>query len=185
MTAADEGKKPESTTYRLSWSHALHSGSSGDVAGSLPKRTVPHWCENDLGLEQAREDERVTGGAKDFLALGDPSEVGFQIRAVPVQVDRAVRADRDAAVRMRQILALRVPVDAAQGERGTDRLRHEGQRLAQHRFADLAERLQAAQRCTARAFAEVVVSTAIVFGKCVVFVLNGCTAINALVLCVM
>ena len=42
FTAADDGKKPASTTYRFSWSQALQSGSSAEVAGSMPKRTVPH-----------------------------------------------------------------------------------------------------------------------------------------------
>ena len=42
FTAADEGKKLASTTYRLSWSHALHIGSSAEVAGCAPKHTVPH-----------------------------------------------------------------------------------------------------------------------------------------------
>src|SRR5207244_4157527 len=45
FTAADDGKKLASTTYRLSWSHALHIGSSAEVAGCAPKRTVPHWCD--------------------------------------------------------------------------------------------------------------------------------------------
>src|SRR5436190_2862768 len=44
FTALDEGKKLVSTTYRLSTSWALQLTSSADVRGSVPKRTVPHWC---------------------------------------------------------------------------------------------------------------------------------------------
>src|SRR5204863_8535052 len=44
LTAVDEGKKLVSTTYRLSTSCALQFTSSADVVGSLPNRTVPHWC---------------------------------------------------------------------------------------------------------------------------------------------
>src|SRR4030095_237547 len=40
-----EGKKLASTTYRFSWSHARQLGSSTEVAGSVPKRAVPHWCD--------------------------------------------------------------------------------------------------------------------------------------------
>ena len=81
----------------------------------------------------------------------------FQIGPVPVKIDRTVGPDRDAAVGMRQIFALRVPVDAALGQRGADRFGYESQSLAQHRLADLAERLQAAERDTGRTVAEVVV----------------------------
>src|SRR5581483_3186995 len=42
LTAAEDGKNPASTTYKLSWSQALHQGSSAERAGSSPKRTVPH-----------------------------------------------------------------------------------------------------------------------------------------------
>src|SRR5262245_20402943 len=43
LTELLDGKKLVSTTYRLSSSCALQSRSSADVAGSVPKRTVPHW----------------------------------------------------------------------------------------------------------------------------------------------
>ena len=43
FTAPMLGKKLVSTTYRLSTSCALQSGSSTEVAGSLPNRTVPAW----------------------------------------------------------------------------------------------------------------------------------------------
>src|SRR5215471_11879819 len=45
LSAAEDGKKLASTTYRLSWSQARQCGSSTDAAGSVPKRAVPHWCE--------------------------------------------------------------------------------------------------------------------------------------------
>ena len=41
--AAEEGKKPPSTTQRLLTSCVLHQGSSTLVAGSVPATTVPHW----------------------------------------------------------------------------------------------------------------------------------------------
>src|SRR5262249_22478585 len=44
FTAADDGKKLPSTTYKLSSSCALQLTSSADVFGSRPKRTVPFWC---------------------------------------------------------------------------------------------------------------------------------------------
>lgn len=40
--AAEEGKKPPSTTHRLSSSCTRHQGSSTLVVGSLPATTVPH-----------------------------------------------------------------------------------------------------------------------------------------------
>ena len=42
LTAADVGRKEASTTNRFGWSQARQKGSSGDVAGSDPMRTVPH-----------------------------------------------------------------------------------------------------------------------------------------------
>src|SRR5262249_48308509 len=44
LTAELDTKNELSTTYRLSSSCALQSGSSAEVSGSSPKRTVPHWC---------------------------------------------------------------------------------------------------------------------------------------------
>ena len=66
---------------------------------------------------------------------------------MPVQVDRPVGPQRDAAVGMRRVFALRVPVDAVLGKCAAQELRHRGQRAAQHGLADLAQQLQAAQRC--------------------------------------
>src|SRR5205085_2606029 len=43
FTALLEGKKLVSTTYRLSTSWARQLMSRAELAGSLPKRTVPHW----------------------------------------------------------------------------------------------------------------------------------------------
>ena len=41
--AAEDGKKPPSTTHRFSTSCARHQGSSTLAAGSCPATTVPHW----------------------------------------------------------------------------------------------------------------------------------------------
>ena len=45
LTAAELGRKAASTTNRFEWSWARQNGSSADVAGSVPNRTVPHWCD--------------------------------------------------------------------------------------------------------------------------------------------
>src|SRR5258706_7273998 len=44
LTAALDGKKLPSTTYRLSTSWALQLRSRADFLGSVPKRIVPFWC---------------------------------------------------------------------------------------------------------------------------------------------
>src|SRR3954467_11238695 len=44
FTALADGKKLVSTTYRLSTSCARQFTSSAEVCGSVPNRTVPHWC---------------------------------------------------------------------------------------------------------------------------------------------
>ncbi len=54
LTAADVGRKLASTTNRFGWSKARQKTSSGASLGSLPIRTVPHWCDG-VRLSKARD----------------------------------------------------------------------------------------------------------------------------------
>ena len=72
--AALEGKNDASTTYKLSTSHALHSGSSTDVAGSLPKQSVPHWWLL-VSIGMNLRSLPVTGLTLPFISSGGSSLV--------------------------------------------------------------------------------------------------------------
>src|SRR5262249_57152763 len=72
LTAADDGKKLVSTTYRLSRSWAFQSTSRTDVLGSFPKRAVPQlWampaigiCWSKIGRASCREGGEEWGGGE-------------------------------------------------------------------------------------------------------------------------
>ena len=70
---------------------------------------------NHIGSEQSGKYEGVTGGAENLPALDHPAAVRFQIGTMSMQVDRAIGTDAHAAIGMRQIFALRIPIDAAFG----------------------------------------------------------------------
>ena len=58
FTAAEVGRKLASTTNRFGWSWLRQKVSTTLVAGSLPMRAVPHWCE---GVRRSKGFESTTG----------------------------------------------------------------------------------------------------------------------------
>jgi len=118
--AADDGKKDESITYRLSRSCALLNGSSTEWAGSVPNRIVPHWCEFVsmpvricLDAHPLDEYQRIAClldhafRGLDELLMGDPIGGGV------VDADAPIATDFDSIVWVRQIFRYDPPVVTA------------------------------------------------------------------------
>src|ERR1700722_614442 len=68
FTAADDGRNEASIKNKFLWSWLRQNGSNADVAGSVPKRIVPHWCDvecfkrgfvNTIGYPQALNNDAI------------------------------------------------------------------------------------------------------------------------------
>ena len=111
LTAAEVGRKPASTTNRFGWSRARQKGSSGEVAGSLPKRTVPHWCDGVRRSNGRRSTIGIAAGAEQLAhACARPSmrrscwSAASPGRSASVDTTRLSGSGRSSLIR--------VPVDA-------------------------------------------------------------------------
>ena len=145
LTAAEVGRKPASTTNRFGWSCARQNGSSAEVAGSVPKRTVPHWCEACAG-RRPRQHDRVAGGAEQLAHARRPAPVcAAMLRAPPVERDRSPStrtrlsgSGRSSLIRYQSTLCA-----ASQARAGSG---HAAQIGLEDRRRDLPEQLDIAER---------------------------------------
>ena len=154
FTAAEVGRKLASTTKRFGWSWLRQKASTTLVAGSVPIRAVPHWCD---GVRRSKGFESTSGKParrSTRLELRHQRLVRLPVRAAPVE-DDALALERDPAVRIGQVLAHRVEVDRVAARASPRPAPGTPPAAARIGARDLAEKLHVAERRAVRAAGQV------------------------------
>ena len=149
FTAAEVGRKLASTTKRFGWSCARQKMSTTLVAGSVPIRAVPHWCD---GVRRSNGFDSTSGNpARRSTALSFATSASCASQFDRRQ-SKTIRSP-STVTRLRgigQVLAHRVEVDRVAREPAAPPGRGNAAGGGEDAAGNLAEELHVAERRAVR-----------------------------------